>query len=112
MHNGPTTDGRQQSHWHMSKEFSIGTAVGLLINLIVLTTFAVRMDTRIEWLERQDVSDRRVALIEANAENAREAVLALENRTLQSLNDIKEALRRIEERQNNNHKDSPTVSAL
>lgn len=86
-------------HWHLSKEFSIGTAIGLLVNLIVIVVFAVRVDTRVEWLERQQATDSRISVIETQAKATTKSIEALELRTMSALEEIKGYLRRIEDRQ-------------
>jgi hypothetical protein len=85
-------------HWHLKKEVSLATMIGLLANMLLLVAFTVRMDNRIEWLEKQQATDARIAVIETEARQAAVSIGDLERRTAVALDEIKGSLRRIEDR--------------
>ena len=82
-----------REHWHLRKEVSVTTLIGLIVNLVVVVGVFVRMDTRIEWLERQQATDARLSVMEQHMRSVERDITTLDSRTSQSLDEIKQILR-------------------
>lgn len=90
--------GIQDNHWHIRKEVTLGTLLALAVYGITFMVFVVQIDARVERLEMSQAGRERVAVLEARVAAGERNLERLEERTLLSLEEIKGALRRIEER--------------
>jgi hypothetical protein len=85
--------------WHLKKEVTLGTLLAIVVYAVVMLTFIIRMDGRMTNLEVSAVDVQRMAIAETRIQTNKENTDKLEARTLLALDEIKNALRRIEERQ-------------
>ena len=89
----------EPGHWHLRKEVTLGTLLTIVVYAVVMLTFIVRMDGRMTNIETTAVDTARMAIAETRIQSNKENTDKLEARTLVALDEIKNALRRIEERQ-------------
>jgi hypothetical protein len=84
-------------HWHVRREFTVGTLLTILVYGVVLIMTIVSLGGRVEKLEESTVDRERMAIAETRIASAERNAEALEQRTIKALDDIRDILRRIEE---------------
>ena len=89
----------EPGQWHLRKEVTLGTLLTVVVYAVVMLVFVIRMDGRMTNIERNAVDVERMARAEERIKTNRDTTEKLEARTLATLDEIKQALRRIEERQ-------------
>jgi hypothetical protein len=85
--------------WHLRKEVTLGTLLTIVVYAVIMLVFVIRMDGRMTNLETRKADAERLAIAEERIRTNRDTTEKLEARTLVTLDEIKQALRRIEERQ-------------
>lgn len=89
----------EPGQWHLRKEVTLGTLLTIVVYAVVMLVFVIRMDGRMTTIEMNKADNERMAVAEERIRTNRDTTEKLEARTLATLDEIKQALRRIEERQ-------------
>lgn len=82
----------------MDKRVPVGIILALMIQTAIVSSYLGSLESRVSTIEGSRFTAAQGARLEAMAQNNREDIKDLEQRTLKSLDDIKALLVRIEDR--------------
>jgi hypothetical protein len=85
--------------WHFRKEVTLGTLLALAVYGVSFLVMVAKMDSRLTSLEAITVPQERIAIAETRVSAMEQNLDRLEARTLRSLDEIRDILKRIEQRQ-------------
>ena len=83
-------------HWAFDKRIPIGFLLGLIVQTFILGTLIGGLDSRVSTIEANRFTNAQGARMDERISNNAANLDRLENRTLRSLDEIKQSLREIE----------------
>ena len=86
------------SKWHLDKRLPVGIILAIVLQTGVLGVYLGRLDNRVTAIEGSRFTAAQGAALQADVRHNKEDLQALEARTVRSLEEIKELLRRIQKK--------------
>ena len=98
MEKGLVSNGYNDKTWHLDKRLPIGIIMAILLQTAILGSFLGSLESRVTAIEGSRFTAAQGAALRADVDHNREDLIALEARTIKSLDEIRYLLERIREK--------------
>ena len=92
------SNGYNDTRWHLDKRLPIGIILAIILQTAALGMYLGRLDSRVSAIEGSRFTAAQGAALRADVDHNREDLIALEARTIKSLDEIRYLLERIREK--------------
>ena len=89
-------NGYDDKTWHLDKRLPIGIILAILLQTAALGSYLGNLSSRVAAIEQSRFTSAQGASLEAEVRHNKEDIVALESRTIRSLDEIKDLLQRIQ----------------